>query len=145
MNTPLKLTLVLLLFAYKGVFAQNNLPPVYEIKIDTATEYQLAGNYSQLLEDPKDSFTIEQVTSATFSPRFHQNNTSKTGVNRKIRTFWFRFQIRNALDRDITLYFDNPPFYHSQELYTPTSIGKWQKQVTGNLTHWSQRDGLKYA
>jgi signal transduction histidine kinase len=143
MNPSCKLIITILLFACKGVCAQSFLPAVYELGTDTAALYKLEGNYSQMLEDPEDKYTIEQVASSAFNSKFGINNTAKTGVKAKIRTYWFRFRLRNQLNRDVQLYFNSNRAYTYMELYTPIGNDKWQKQSTGVLMPWSQRDGLK--
>ena len=43
-------------------FGQNNLPPVFEITTDTATNIVLDDAYRQMLEDPEGKWTIDQVS-----------------------------------------------------------------------------------
>jgi signal transduction histidine kinase len=144
MNTPFRLTLAFLLLAFTGAFAQNNLPPVYELKTDTAAIYKLEGNYSQLLEDHQEGkYTIDQVASPAFSHRFHANQTARRGIDRRIHHYWFRFRIHNQLNKDVVLYFDSPLLY--TELYTPQKNGQWQVQRTGERVPWSERSGLRFA
>ncbi len=48
--------------SFADTAAQNNLPPAYEIKTDTAGNVILDDAYWQMLEDPGGELTIDQVS-----------------------------------------------------------------------------------
>ena len=61
---------LLLIFSSTKIIAQNNLPPVHEIKTDTAFEQDLVNTYRQLQEDKEGKCTIEQVSALPLSVNF---------------------------------------------------------------------------
>lgn len=65
--------LLLLTFLATTIFAQNNLPPVYEINTDTAVNIMLVDAYWQMLEDPDGKWTIDEVSQSPVADRFHAN------------------------------------------------------------------------
>ena len=69
-----------LLLALIKTIAQNNLPPVYEIKSDTAYEQDLDSAYWQVLEDKAGTLKIDEVSNQPLAGKF-QN------IDYKIKSF----------------------------------------------------------
>src|SRR5215831_18725793 len=97
-----KIFLVFFLFLLLSVktFAQNNLPPVYEIKTDTAVA-NFPDSSCQVLEDAEGKYTIEQVSQFPLATKFHSN----TGINHSVNTYWVRFRIKNDMIHEAKISF----------------------------------------
>jgi hypothetical protein len=118
--------------------AQNNLPPTFEIKSDTALVDTLPNKYWQMLEDKDGKLSFEQVQQFPFSNQFHYNPTGK--INRKVSTNWFRFTIKNTTGHDVNIgFYDHYLGSSDWYLITDTIIQK----KTGFETPWSKKDDLK--
>ena len=61
-------------------YAQHDLPPIYEIKSDTAFEQDLGNNYWQMLEDKEGKWTIDQITRPPFSNQFRNDESEKKAI-----------------------------------------------------------------
>ena len=121
--------------------AQTGWPPVYEIKIDTAYNLDIDDKYCQLLEDPSGKLTIDQVSSPSFTSKFHANTTRTRGYDYNINTYWLRYRFKNTTPYPVKLVIPARAAY--AWLYTPITNNKWKVQKTGALVPWSERDGLK--
>ena len=121
--------------------AQTGWPPVYEIKIDTAYNLDIDDKYWQLLEDPSGKLTIDQVSSPSFTSKFHANTTRTKGYDYNINTYWLRYRFKNTMPYPVKLVIPERIAY--AWLYTPKGNNKWIVQKTGVLVPWSERDGLK--
>ena len=64
-------------------FTQNNLPPVFEINADTASD-RLDDPYWQMLEDPGGKWTVDEVNQSPIADKFHANTTKIKGVDYSI-------------------------------------------------------------
>src|SRR5690349_9843250 len=89
-----------LIIFWVDICAQNDLPPVYEIKNDTALYQTFDNAYYQLLEDSTNKLTIWQVIQTPVVNRFHYNNSSTNAFNFRIHTYWFRYILKNAMSYD---------------------------------------------
>ena len=101
--------LIILCILYCGLTssAQSDQPTVYALTSDTASSYTIESSLTQLLEDPKNQWTIDEVCQQPLTNNFHTNETKEKGINYRIHTYWLRFIIRNDLDHAVTLYFNN--------------------------------------
>jgi two-component system NtrC family sensor kinase len=120
-------------------FAQQALPPVFEIKADSGF-IRLDTAHFQVLEDRSGNFTLEQVQhSSSFK------SGSYSDPNRYAHVYWIRMRVRNAMRHDLNLYLCE--FNASYlEMYRQDSTGRWQHQRTGDLIPKSQlpdRNGNK--
>ena len=127
-------------FALK-VNGQNNLPPVYEIKSDTALYTNIDDKYWQLLEDPSGKLTIDQVSGSAYDAKFHINNTKQKGYNYDVTTYWLRYRFKNITNHPIKITIPEGVAY--AWIYTSKGNNTWDIKKTGKLVPWSQRDGLK--
>jgi len=82
--------------------AQNNLPPVFEIKTDTALIDTLPNTYWQILED-KDGILIFEQVSKFRADKFHYNTSGN--INRRISTYWIRFTLKNSTNHTLKIGF----------------------------------------
>src|SRR5688572_30884294 len=91
-----KLTIWLLLVCSSDLtIAQNNLPPPYEIKNDSAATIRLDDAHWQMLEDHTGKWMIGSVSQPPIDNNFHTNTTKKTGIDYSIKAYWVRYRIRN--------------------------------------------------
>ncbi|HEY6977728.1 MAG TPA: ATP-binding protein [Chitinophagaceae bacterium] len=117
--------------------AQNNLPPVYEIKTNTAEYLRLNDSNWQMLKDSTGKFTIDQIIQSPFTDQFHFDTLPEKGVN----VYWFRYRIKNSMSQKEEIAIpENEPY---GDVYTQDIKGRWDHRRTGYNVPWSQRDGLK--
>src|ERR1700689_3146056 len=127
------------LLLFTKTIAQNNLPPVYEIKTDTAFQQNLSTEYWQLLEDKDEKWTIDRASTFPLSDKFH-TSLSKA-MDTTCYTYWIRYRLKNMMDHETEIAFDS---YSSQDdYYLQKTGGKWDHFVTGNLYPWNKKDGFK--
>src|SRR4051794_3119158 len=122
--------------AFIGI-AQNNLPPVSEIKTDTAEYFNLNDSNWQMLEDRTGKLTIDQVSQPPIANQFHTNIVSAEGVN----IYWFRYCVKNVMTQKIEVGIPTKSPY--ADVYTRDSTGRWDHKMTGYYVPWSKRDDLK--
>lgn len=125
---------------YSKITAQNNLPPVYEIKTDTAFKQDLDNTYWQLLEDKKGKWTIEQVSTPPLSDLFRDSSSKLKATNTPVHTYWFRYRLKNIMNRETKIALDS---YSEQDDFYVTKTGGKYHFVTGHSYPWSKKDGLK--
>src|SRR5438128_2659402 len=134
--------ILLILGALKSS-AQSTLLNVYELTNDTATSYIIESSYTGLLEDPNNEWNIADVSQPPLNNCFHTNQTTEKGLSYRIHTYWLRLTIRNNLDREVPLYFNNQfderGFgFENVYFYVQQGNGKWMEEKTGSLVPWSQ-------
>ncbi|HYJ63026.1 MAG TPA: 7TM-DISM domain-containing protein, partial [Parafilimonas sp.] len=101
-----KLYLVIVfVFLFFIGYAQSDLPPVYEIKTDTALFQTLDNSYYQLLEDSTNKLTIQQVMQKPVEDKFRYSKSSTNAFDFRIHTYWFRYTLKNMLARDAKISF----------------------------------------
>ena len=86
---------------FTTTFAQNTLPPVYEIKSDTASYVNLERTDWQILEDQKGALTIDDISKPPLSNRFHVYDSAKYFASKAIVIA--KEQNDLSLEKDITL------------------------------------------
>ena len=123
------------------MIAQTNLPPVYEIKSDSAYQQELANNFYQILDDKEGSWTIEQVKKSPISNQFRDRKIKPKGIDTLVNTYWFRFSLKNTTAHDVSMALQ--AFGDKADFYLFDSIGKSIHFVTGNKVDWSKRNGIK--
>jgi len=131
--------LALLSFAISN--AQNNLPPVYEIKNDSTVAIRLNDAYWQMLEDPHGKWTIDDVSNPPIADKFHANTTKKSGLDYSIKAYWVRYRFRNSMTHDANISIQKKITF--ADLYTRDTIERWNLKKTGTGVPWSKRDDLK--
>jgi len=131
----------LLLFVLINTNAQNNLPPVYEIKTDTAFEQNLNNTYWQSLEDKDGKWTIEQISASSLSDRFHDSLSRIKTIDTTVQTYWFRYRLKNSMSREAKIALDARS--GQVDFFVSKADGKWIHFVTGYSYPWNKKDGLK--
>ncbi len=109
--------------------AQNNLPPAYEIKTDTAINITLDDAYWQMLEDSAGEFTIDQVRQSPLAERFHSNSTKKGGIDYSIKAYWARFRFKNSMKHEARITIPKNVTY--ADLHILGRDQKWIHKTTG--------------
>src|SRR5215831_12587075 len=102
-----------LVVSFLKTVAQNNLPPVYEIKTDTAAYIAFDDSSWQMLGDKTGKLTIDQVSQSPVADQFHNN----TGTDHSVNIYWFRYRIKNVMRHEarITISEDGIP---EADIYT---------------------------
>ncbi|MEO7446023.1 MAG: 7TM diverse intracellular signaling domain-containing protein, partial [Ferruginibacter sp.] len=132
---------IICLFFIAKIVAQNNLPPVYEIKSDTAYQQELSHNYYQVLDDKQGNRTIDQVNKLPLSNQFRDRNFKPQGVDTSVNTYWFRYILKNTTDHDISIAVD--AYGDKNDYYVFDSTGKITHYLTGTEVAWSKKNGVK--
>src|SRR4051794_28532877 len=131
------LELLLFLLLFVKTFAQNNLPPVYEIKTDSVN-VNIPDSCWQMLADPHGKWTINEVSQSPLAEEFHSN----TGINSSIKPYWVRYRIKNNMAHEAKITFHA---YASSyfDVYIKNADSTWQHKKTGFFLPWSEKDGYK--
>src|SRR4051812_24144469 len=79
-------------------FAQNDLPPVYEITTDTANYYTIPQSNWQTLKDKEAKLNFKQVSTAPITTNFQYSKDNMLSWDKTIRSYWFRFVLKNAMN-----------------------------------------------
>jgi len=141
MKTSILIILIIGLLQSVG-FGQTLLPPVYEIKSDTAFIQTINSTYWQMLEDKDGKWTIQDVTVQPLSDKFHNRNEKLTTRDSISNTYWFRYRLKNTMNREANIALDSRSEYDDFYLLEPG--GKWKHFVSGGFNDWNKKDGLKY-
>jgi len=130
----------ILIFAVKAI-AQVNLPDVFEIKTDTTFFQYLSSSQWQMLEDKEGRWTLEQVSKSPLSDKFHRRDTVIQGIDTVVKTYWFRFRLKNVMDRPAKISLD--AYFERDDYYIMYHNGSINHFVTGSNVPWKNKDGLK--
>ncbi len=138
-------SLLLFICSVLIVSAQNNLPPVYEIKSNTALINTLPNTYWQMLEDKDGKLSFEEVSKLPVTDKFHYDAAKFNELNISIHAYWFRYVLKNTMDHDAKIYLgDSDRFQNEQsDFYLIHSDGKLAHEINGFLTPWNKLSGLK--
>ena len=123
-------------------FGQTLLPPVYEIKSDTVYEQKIGTAYYQMLEDKDGKWTIQDVSTMPLSDKFYNRNEKLATRDSISNTYWFRYRLKNTMNREANIALDSRSEYDDFYLLEPD--GKWKHFVSGEFNDWDKKDGLKY-
>ncbi len=130
-----------LLFLFIKTKAQNNLPPVYEIKSDTAFEQDLDSAYWQVLEDKTGTLKIDEVSNQPLAGKFQGITAKIKSLDTSIHTYWFRYRLKNATDKEINIALDSRA--DQSDFYVFQGSDKPKHFVTGNTYPRNKKDGFK--
>jgi two-component system NtrC family sensor kinase len=133
--------LLLTLVSFTETIAQNNLSPIYEIRMDTAFEQSLDNTYWQLLEDKDGKWGIEQVSTSPLSHRFHDSLNTIKSIDTTVQTYWFRYRLKNSMSHEAKVALDARSA--QVDFFVSRTGGKWIHFVTGYSYPWNKKDGLK--
>jgi signal transduction histidine kinase len=119
--------------------AQNNLPPAFEIKSDTALVDTLPNKYWQMLEDKDGKLSFEQVSKSSLASKFHYDTSKK--INSDVPFYWFRFSLKNTMDHEVKIgFYEFFPGISNWYIISDSSV---LRKTTGSDALWSENDGLK--
>ncbi|HNT19142.1 MAG TPA: ATP-binding protein [Saprospiraceae bacterium] len=122
--------------------AQVSWPPVYQITSDTAVRYDLDSAYWQILEDKPGTLDINQVSGPLLADSFYHFRDRK--MEEGIHTCWFRFRIKNGLDKRIGISLSSQASRADFYIFRDSTPGAGMIHlVTGNLYSWKNKDGFK--
>ncbi len=125
------LFLLSILFSVFNAVAQGPWPPVYELKADTSVN-SIPDTYWQMLEDKSGNLTLNDITQSAYSIKFHQNNSSKTGLGYSgVRHYWVRIRIKNLSGKDQRLVMGNDIVNIKTETYVFRSNGRAEYAISG--------------
>lgn len=136
------LTILTLILAECAAFGQTVLPPVFEIKSDTAYVQNIGTTYYQMLEDKGGKLTIQDVTSLPFSDQFHSRNKNSGTRDALSNTYWFRYRLKNATNLEAKIALRSISEY--DDFYLALPDGNWRHYVSGGYNEWDKKDGLRY-
>jgi two-component system, NtrC family, sensor kinase len=132
------------LLAFNLVLAQTNLPPVYEIKSDTALTQVLNDTAWQKLEDKEGKWTIGEVSQSPLSERFHANGSKAESIDtNKIHTYWQRYRLKNSMGYDAKISLTAQVDYF--DVFLIRNGAAPVPYHTGLLQQWDKKDGLRSA
>jgi len=127
------------------LLAQTSLPPVYEIRSDTAGLQELDSSYWQKLEDKEGKWTISDVIKLPLSGKFHSpGSKAAPGIDTiNVHTYWYRYSLRNITPLVAKISLTSIASYFDVFIINNDSL---QVQYhNGYLREWDKRDGLKFA
>jgi hypothetical protein len=109
--------ITLLLFIFVSVIntAQNNLPPVFEIKSDTGLINSLPDGFWQMLEDKEGKLSFAEVSKSPIVDKFHYNTAKDKELNLSISTYWFRYVLKNTMDHDAKICLGDSDIFQNEQ------------------------------
>ena len=122
-------------------FSQPVLPPVYEIKSDTFSNQNIDASYWLMLEDKEGKLTVNDVTTLPVSDRFHKRGVKPDGVDTLVQTYWFKYRIKNTMNREAHISLRSKSEYDDFYLIAPD--GNRRHFLSGTYVDWEKKDGLK--
>ena len=127
-------------FVVKAI-GQTNLPDVFEINNDTTFFQYLNSSEWQMLEDKDGEWTIEQVNRSPLSEKFHKRDTVIQGIDTVVKTYWFRFRLKNVMSVPAKISLD--AYFERDDYYVLHQDGRVDHFVTGRRVRWKEKHGLK--
>lgn len=102
-------------------------------------EYSL-GKPVQILEDPTNSLTFEQVRQAKYNQRFKKSNSDKPNPGFNDKSYWYRFKVYNVAGEQFRWLLDiGFPGLDTIEVYQIHKTGEVEKVITGDLFPFNDR------
>jgi two-component system, NtrC family, sensor kinase len=135
---------VLYFFFLNQSFGQTSLPPVYEIKSDTAKSQLLDVSFWQKLEDKESKWNLEDVSRLPLSSKFHANGLKTAGIDtNEIHTYWYRYRLKNKMLYPAKISLSSLSSYFDVFIRKHDSL--FAQYQTGYDREWDKKDGLKSA
>jgi two-component system, NtrC family, sensor kinase len=131
----------LLFFFTEITRAQDNFPPVFELKTDSVLSAVLPDQYWQILEDEGGKYNFNQVSTSPLREKFHYDSSRQ--INFHIPIYWFRFSVRNITNHPLKISFYET-FKSISDWYITDANGKVIHKTGGLTTPWSMNDNLKF-
>ncbi len=123
--------------------AQNNFPPAYEVNSDIPIYATIDHNYWQICEDEEGKWTIGDVMKLAIAAKFHSGYTNLNGVDYSIHFYWFRYRIRNVINKEVKICLTNATNADQSDFYVIDQSKQIHHYATGYLYPWYKKDGLK--
>ena len=143
MQRKLIAAIIGLLFFLNGI-SQAGLPPVFEIKSDTAKIQVLDSTYWQKLEDTVGKWTFDEVRNNPLSEKFHiQIVSDDKSTADDVHTHWQRYRLKNTMATTYSFSLSSP--VDEFDVYAIRSNGNIEHYRSGWLRKWDEKDGLKSA
>jgi two-component system, NtrC family, sensor kinase len=134
--------LVILFIVFQEATAQNNLPPVYEIKTDTAYLQIVPKQFWQMLPDKGGKLEIDDVSKLPLADQFFYPGQT-TNADTIENVYWLRYQIKNTLAREAKISLTSMSDY--DDFYLQKPGGGWTHFSSGTNRELDKKDGLKYV
>jgi hypothetical protein len=111
------------------------------LKVEESVEKYPLGPYLTILEDKQGKWSIDDVSSSTFSDRFTKNTREVPNLGITLSSIWVRFRLTNDLpaDKRMFLQLGYPPM-EDIELYAPTENGGYEVRKQGRLYPYSKKE-----
>ncbi|MFO7598910.1 MAG: 7TM-DISM domain-containing protein, partial [Candidatus Desulfacyla sp.] len=92
------------------------------LEVTQGVEQYPLKKYLGILEDRDGKWTIDDVSSPSFSRRFKPNTSENPSLGITLSPVWVRFRVSNDLPVDQRMYLQlDYPLMEAIELYTPTN------------------------
>ena len=134
--------LVILFTVFQEATAQNSLPPVYEIKTDTAYLQIVSKQFWQMLPDKSGKLKIDDVSKLPHADHFYYRGQT-TNADTVQNVYWIRYQIKNTTDREAKVSLNSMSGY--DDFYLRKPLGGWMHFSSGSSRGLDKKDGLKYV
>ena len=108
------------------------------VTLTDATSIISIGKQVDVLEDPGEKLTLQQVLSPEYQSKFRQSTQEAPNFGTKQTSVWCRIRIKNASDKNWILNVDFPNL-RSVILFQPSGNG-YTKEETGRSFSFSQRE-----
>jgi len=133
--------LSLLIVPGEYVVAQNNLPPIYEIRTDTIPTAYLESRYWQMLPDAKGKWTINDVTRSPLSENFYSRIAPPNNGDTITHTYWFRYRLKSLMNSEAKIAIH--AHFEEDSIFVIYPDGRRDQFLTGDFVAWHKKDGLK--
>jgi signal transduction histidine kinase len=141
------LLIFILLAATVPALAQSGDPSIPKpvVLTDGQGDYPL-GMYLQILEDPGEKLTIQDVSSPAYSSRFTDSHVAVPNYGFTKSAYWVRFHLKNnTVKADRWLLETSFANMQYEDLYLPRpNGGDWIVKQSGNLRTFSSRDAASH-
>jgi hypothetical protein len=119
------------------------------ISSDTIKQYDLTTKYIQILPDTVGKWTINEISSPSFSDKFISVDISGNITDTNLfkigsEVYWYRFKVKNKLKYPKSWFISFYDEHELEQLYIPDSIGNFIVKKTGNNLALKDRD-FKYT
>lgn len=109
--------------------------------VDGNLTFSRLTSHLELLEDPEQEFSFEQVKSSNFNNRFEATQEHSPNFGFTDSAWWVRFTLQNTMNKEqkVTLRQDYPLIDHL-DLWHSTDHSQWEHRKTGDRLLFTERD-----
>jgi signal transduction histidine kinase len=132
------LLLFLICILHLNINAQKNQLPTYRINTDTAISFSVQGEFLSYWADSAGSTTFDSIYKTGIVNRFKPFDSTQQ-TNYAIKTYWYKFKIKNNTTKDLSLGYKVWTLY--ADLYYADSTLKWKHLKNGRGYSKADRDG----